>query len=54
MLLQLYSLFTLPTFFHTFSFFSLPWQGLRAGNKKQKYDKISETKVSTSIEVIMT
>jgi hypothetical protein len=54
MSLQLYSLFTLPTFFHTFSFFSLPWQGLRAGNKKQKYDKISETKVSTSIEVIMT
>ncbi|XP_039683963.1 casein kinase 1-like protein 6 isoform X2 [Medicago truncatula] len=31
---------------------SLPWQGLRAGNKKQKYDKISETKVSTPIEVL--
>jgi casein kinase 1 len=30
---------------------SLPWQGLKAGNKKQKYDKISEKKVSTSIEV---
>ncbi|KAL8537768.1 hypothetical protein ACS0TY_012781 [Phlomoides rotata] len=29
---------------------SLPWQGLRAGNKKQKYEKISEKKVSTSIE----
>ncbi|XP_010415390.1 PREDICTED: casein kinase 1-like protein 5 [Camelina sativa] len=31
---------------------SLPWQGLKAGNKKQKYDKISETKVSTSIETL--
>ncbi|KAL5068051.1 hypothetical protein RYX36_018938 [Vicia faba] len=31
---------------------SLPWQGLKAGNKKQKYDKISETKVSTPIEVL--
>lgn len=30
---------------------SLPWQGLKAGNKKQKYEKISERKVSTSIEV---
>ncbi|KAG8367216.1 hypothetical protein BUALT_Bualt16G0049500 [Buddleja alternifolia] len=29
---------------------SLPWQGLRAGTKKQKYEKISEKKVSTSIE----
>ena len=29
---------------------SLPWQGLKAGTKKQKYDKISEKKVSTSIE----
>ncbi|XP_057423308.1 casein kinase 1-like protein 10 [Lotus japonicus] len=31
---------------------SLPWQGLRAGTKKQKYDKISETKVSTPIELL--
>lgn len=31
---------------------SLPWQGLKAGNKKQKYEKISEKKVSTSIEVL--
>ncbi|XP_057797151.1 casein kinase 1-like protein 2 isoform X2 [Salvia miltiorrhiza] len=29
---------------------SLPWQGLQAGNKKQKYDRISEKKVQTSIE----
>ncbi|XP_047310399.1 casein kinase 1-like protein 2 isoform X2 [Impatiens glandulifera] len=28
----------------------LPWQGLRAANKKQKYEKISEKKASTSIE----
>ncbi|KAJ0453917.1 putative protein kinase CK1-CK1 family [Helianthus annuus] len=31
---------------------SLPWQGLRAGNKKQKYDKISEKKMLTPIEVL--
>lgn len=30
---------------------SLPWQGLKAGTKKQKYDKISEKKMSTAIEV---
>lgn len=30
---------------------SLPWQGLKAGTKKQKYEKISEKKVATSIEV---
>ncbi|GAA0140267.1 non-receptor serine/threonine protein kinase [Lithospermum erythrorhizon] len=29
---------------------SLPWQGLKAGNKKQRYDKISEKKVLTPIE----
>ncbi|GKV35740.1 hypothetical protein SLEP1_g43963 [Rubroshorea leprosula] len=31
---------------------SLPWQGLKAGTKKQKYEKICEKKVSTSIEVL--
>ncbi|KAL7152383.1 hypothetical protein ABFS83_04G093600 [Erythranthe nasuta] len=31
---------------------SLPWQGLKAGNKKQKYERISEKKVSTSIEAL--
>jgi hypothetical protein len=29
---------------------SLPWQGLKAANKKQKYDKISEKKMSTPVE----
>lgn len=29
---------------------SLPWQGLKAATKKQKYEKISEKKMSTSIE----
>lgn len=32
--------------------YSLPWQGLRAGTKKQKYDKISEKKMHTTIEVL--
>ncbi|TYI17293.1 hypothetical protein ES332_A07G013400v1 [Gossypium tomentosum] len=31
---------------------SLHWQGLKAGTKKQKYEKISEKKVSTSIEAL--
>jgi serine/threonine protein kinase len=31
---------------------SLPWQGLRAENRKQKYEAISECKISTSIEVL--
>nr|GLL33207.1 casein kinase 1-like protein 10 isoform X1 [Ipomoea trifida] len=31
---------------------SLPWQGLRAGTKKQKYDRISEKKMLTPIEVL--
>ena len=30
---------------------SLPWQGLKAATKKQKYDKICQKKVSTPIEV---
>jgi hypothetical protein len=39
-----------PTGFSTFN--SLPWQGLKAGTKKQKYDKISEKKMLTPVEVI--
>ncbi|XP_078428193.1 casein kinase 1-like protein 3 [Wolffia australiana] len=31
---------------------SLPWQGLRAATKKQKYEKICEKKLSTPIEVL--
>jgi serine/threonine protein kinase len=31
---------------------SLPWQGLKADTKKQKYDKIAEKKMETSIEVL--
>ena len=31
---------------------SLPWQGLKAATKKQKYEKISEKKMSTPVEVI--
>ncbi|KAL5207842.1 hypothetical protein ABZP36_032277 [Zizania latifolia] len=31
---------------------SLPWQGLKAATKKQKYDKISEKKLATPIEVL--
>ncbi|XP_052489404.1 uncharacterized protein LOC105767970 isoform X2 [Gossypium raimondii] len=30
---------------------SLPWQGLKAGMKKQKYDKINEMKASIFIEI---
>lgn len=29
---------------------SLPWQGLKAATKEQKYERISERKISTSIE----
>jgi hypothetical protein len=28
----------------------LPWQNLKATNKKDKYEKIMEKKISTSIE----
>lgn len=31
---------------------SLPWQGLKAGTKKQKYERISEKKMSTPVEVL--
>jgi len=31
---------------------SLPWQGLRAQTKKQKYDRISEKKMATPVEVL--
>ncbi|CAN1245156.1 Casein kinase 1-like protein 10 [Linum grandiflorum] len=31
---------------------SLPWQGLKAGTKKQKYDRISEKKVQTSVDTL--
>ena len=31
---------------------SLPWQGLTARNKNDKYKKIMETKMSTSIETL--
>ncbi|NP_001151462.2 Casein kinase 1-like protein 3 [Zea mays] len=31
---------------------SLPWQGLKAATKAQKYDKICEKKISTPIEVL--
>jgi len=31
---------------------NLPWQGLKAANKKQKYEKISEKKMSTPVEML--
>lgn len=31
---------------------SLPWQGLKAATKKQKYEKISEKKISSPIEIL--
>jgi len=33
-----------------FNLGTLPWQGLRAGTKRQKYEKISEKKMSTNVE----
>ena len=30
----------------------LPWQGLKAATKKQKYEKISEKKMSTPVEAL--
>ena len=35
-----------------FNLGSLPWQGLRAIDKKQKYEKICEKKLSTSVEML--
>jgi len=34
-----------------FLHFSLPWQGLQAATRMQKYEKICETKLNTPIEV---
>ncbi|CAH8864191.1 unnamed protein product [Trichobilharzia szidati] len=31
---------------------SLPWQGLKAGTKRQKYERISEKKMQTPVEVL--
>ena len=31
---------------------SLPWQGLKAATKKQKYEKISEKKMATPVEAL--
>ena len=31
---------------------SLPWQGLKATSKKQKYERILERKISTSTEML--
>jgi hypothetical protein len=31
---------------------SLPWQNLRANNKKDKYERIMEKKLSTPIEAL--
>ncbi len=35
-----------------FNLGSLPWQGLKAATKKQKYESISEKKLSTPVEVL--
>ena len=44
--------FFLPKFFIYVSYFLQPWQGLKAATKKQKYEKISEKKMSTPVEVL--
>ena len=31
---------------------SLPWQGLRTLNKRQKYERICEKKIATTIEAL--
>ena len=31
---------------------SLPWQGLKANSKKQKYERILERKIATSTEML--
>jgi len=43
------TMYSLTTWF--LNFFSLPWQGLQAATKQQKYDKICKKKLSTPIEV---
>ena len=35
-----------------FNLGSLPWQGLKAATKRQKYERISEKKMSTQIETL--
>ncbi|KRX65402.1 Casein kinase I isoform alpha, partial [Trichinella sp. T9] len=35
-----------------FNLGKLPWQGLKAANKRQKYEKISEKKISCPVEVL--
>lgn len=35
-----------------FNLGSLPWQGLKAATKKQKYERISEKKMSTPVELL--
>nr|AAO65965.1 casein kinase I2 [Helicoverpa zea] len=41
-----------PSLEDLFNFCSLPWQGLKAITKKQKYERISEKKMSTPVEVL--
>ncbi len=35
-----------------FNLGSLPWQGLKAATKKQKYERISEKKLTTPVEML--